>query len=254
MTDILGRFKEMWDEQLSAELEDERSGDYQPDQFYRSGRASKAFPNKEDPSWWAEKGPEFVGMWETWRDASDLDIWTTPDIHATECPGLFYEECEERAGCYPSTPAIEIKVEAQRGTEKLLCYIDRVMVDEHDRLYIVDLKTGSQTPAWPRQLALNNLGLLHTFGVWATYGGFWSARKGGIDPGWSDLRIYTEEWLWEQVRVAREIRDQQLFAAQPGNLCNSACGVAPYCKAVGGPLSLLLDDDATMTQDRKVQG
>ena len=216
---IESRFQELWNETLQHELEDERSGDYQPEQFYRSGRASKEFPDKEDPSWWAKKGPEFVGMWETWRDASGLDIWTTPD----------------------GEPAIEIKVEAQRGTEKVLCYIDRVMVDEHDRLYIVDLKTGSQTPAWPRQLALNNLGLLHTFGVWATYGGFWSGRKGGIDPDWSDLRIYTEEWLWEQVRVAREIRDQQLFAAQPGNLCKSACGVAPYCKAVGGPLSLLID-------------
>lgn len=241
---IASRFQELWDETLQHELEDERSGDYQPEQFYRSGRASKEFPDKEDPSWWAKKGPEFVGMWESWRDASDLDIWTTPEWHDTDCPAFWDSAPCTSPGdhpCEPAQPAIEIKVTAQRGTEKVLCYIDRVMVDEHDRLYIVDLKTGSQSPAWPRQLALNNLGLLHTFGVWATYGGFWSARKGGIDPDWFDLRIYTEEWLWEQVRVAREIRDQQLFAAQPGNLCKSACGVAPYCKAVGGPLSLLID-------------
>lgn len=248
MIDTAARFQELWDEQVQSELENERSGDYQPEQFYTSGRASKEFPDKENPAWWAKKGPEFVDMWGAWRDASGLDIWTTPDIHAPECSG---SPCEGRAGCYPSTPAIEIEVRAKRGTEELLCYIDRVMVDEYDRLYIVDLKSGSMTDAWPRQLALNNLGLLHTFGVWATYGGYWKARKGGIDPDWFDLRIYTEEWLFEQVRVAREIRDQQLFAAQPGNLCKSACGVAPYCKAVGGPLSVLLDDRATMTQEGK---
>lgn len=221
------RFKEMWDAQLQAELDDERSGDYQPDQFYVSGRSSKEWPQKENEFWWMSKGPGFVKSWETWRDNSGLDIWTTPD----------------------GEPAIEIEVRAKRGKEEVLCYIDRVMVDEHDRLYVVDLKSGSRTDAWPRQLALNNLGLLHTFGVWATFGGFWSARKGSISPDWFDLRIYSEEWLWEQVRVAREIRDQQLFAAQPNNLCASACGVAPYCRAVGGPLSISIGYNATLTHN-----
>lgn len=210
------RFKELWDEQLESELNHERSRGYEPERFYTSGRSSKEFPNKEDPSWWMQKGPGFVKAWTIWRDHCGLDIWEAPD----------------------GQPGIELEVTAEYDGMKVLCYIDRVMVDAQDRLYIVDLKSGSSMPAWPQQLALNNLGLLETFGVWATFGGFWKARSGGIEPDWFDLRIYDPEWLWGQVRSAKAIRDQQLFVAHPNNLCNSACGVRDYCKAVAGPLSL----------------
>lgn len=217
------RFEAMWAEQVQAELDNERSGSYQPEEFYTSGRKSKEFPDKENTAWWLEKGPGFVQSWEMWRDHSGLDIWTTPD----------------------DQPAIELEVRAKHEDVEVLSFIDRVMVDQFNVLYVVDLKTGSQTPAWPQQLAFNNLGLLHTYGVWATYGGFWSARKGGIAGGfdgeeWADLRIYDEAWLWDQATKAKAIRDQQLFVAQPTNLCRSACGVSAYCKAVAGPLSLTL--------------
>lgn len=218
---------ETWDATLTQELELERSGDYQPHEFYTSGRASKDFPNKEDPSWWRAKGPGFVKSWVKWRDNSGLKIWTTPD----------------------GEPAIELDASCSNGDLEIVQIIDRVMVDEWDNLYIVDLKSGSSTPAWPRQLAMNNLGILEKYGYYAKYGGFWSARKGGIDPAWSDLRIYTPEWLWEQVRRAREIRDRGLFVAQPTNLCKSACSVSKYCVAVGGPLSLSL----TCNSDTRTQ-
>lgn len=217
MSELETLWHQVWDETLERELNQERSRGYEPHQFYTSGRASKDFPMKEDPSWWDAKGPGFVKSWVNWRNASGLDIWTTPE----------------------GKPAIELEVLAEKDGIEVLSVIDRVMVDEDDNLYIIDLKSGSMTPAWPRQLALNNLGLLHTFGVWATRGGFWNARKGGIDP-MHDLRIYDEDWLWEQVRMAKEIRDQQLFVAQPTNLCLSSCSVRSYCKAVGGPLSITL--------------
>jgi len=218
MTTIEELWSAEWDATLSQELTHERSAGYKPEQYYTSGRASKDFPNKEDRSWWDVKGPGFVKSWVKWRDHSGLKIWTTPD----------------------GQPAIELEVRAKKGNLEVLSFIDRVFVDDFDELYIVDLKSGSQTPAWPRQLALNNLGLLDTYGVWAQWGGFWSARKGGIDPEWSDLRIYDPEWLWEQTRVAREIRDQQLFAAQPTMLCKTACSVKEYCKAMAGSLSLTI--------------
>lgn len=208
-------FQQVWDETLAAELENERSRGFSPEDFYTSGRASKANPNKEDPKWWAENGPKFVKSWEVWRDRSGLDIWTTPD----------------------GEPAIELEVRGYRGDLEILCYIDRVFTDgEH--LYIVDLKSGTHSDPWPRQLALNNLGLLDAYGVQAKYGDFWSPRKGGLVNNWFDLRIYDADWMWEQVRVAREIRDQGLFAPQPNMLCKSACGVAAYCKAMSGPLFL----------------
>jgi hypothetical protein len=137
-------------------------------------------------------------------------------------------------------------VEAERNGTIVLSVIDRVMVDPEGNLYLVDLKTGSQTPAWPQQLAFNNLGLGYTYGVQARYGGFWSPRKGGITGGldgepWADMRLYDDEWLWDQADKAKVIRDQELFVAQPNNLCTSACGVRQYCKAMGGPLSVTLE-------------
>ena len=214
MTDIDALWQPYWDAQLQEELEHERSGDYQPEEFYISGRKSKEFPDKEDPRWWASKGPGFVASWVAWRDNCGMDIWTTPT----------------------GEPAIELEAPANRGDLEIVQVIDRVFIDSDDELRIVDLKSGSSSPAWPRQLAMNNLGLVQQFGVRARWGGFWKARSGSIE--WTDLRIYDDDWMWEQVRMAREIRDQQLFVAQPGNLCKSACGVASYCKAVGGPLSL----------------
>ncbi len=211
-------WQQVWDETLQAELDHERSGDYTAEEFYRSGRKSKEFPEKEGPDWWAVNGPKFVASWVNWRDHCGLDIWTTPT----------------------GEPAIELQVIANKGNLEVLSVIDRVMVDGDGNLYIVDLKSGSMTPAWPRQLALNNLGLTQQFGVTAQFGGFWNARKGGVDP-WHDLRIYDEPWMWEQVRMAREIRDQQLFVAQPTMLCSSSCSVRDYCKAIGGPLAPTVD-------------
>lgn len=224
MTDIADRFSATWDEVLQNELEDERSRGFTPSQFYASGRASKSNPNKEDPAWWASNGPSFIEQWVTWRDNCGLDIWE-PE---------------------PGVPAIELPVRATRGDLELFSIVDRVFTDGTD-LYLVDLKSGSHTPTWPRQLALNNLGLAQNYGRTAKYGGFWNPRKGGIVGGWSDLRIYEEEWMWEQVRRAREIRDQGLFVAQPTNLCTSSCGVREYCRAVGGALSLFVQD-ATSTE------
>lgn len=227
------RFKELWDDTIDSELTNDRSGDYGPDDFYVSGRKSKEWPEKENPFWWQAKGPGFVKSWVVWRDNCGLDIWTTPQ----------------------GEPAIELKVEAERDGIKILCFIDRVMVDPNGVLYIVDLKTGSQTPSWPQQLAFNNLALFQTTGYRAQYGGFWNARKGGIvgnvdtGDGFADLRIYTDEWLWDQATKAKAIRDQQLFVAQPTNLCKSACGVQPYCLPMGGPLSITLDRSATLSHN-----
>ena len=197
-------FRQVWDEQVHETKEDKRNRGYKPERWYTSGRSSKAHPNKEDESWWFEKGPGFIKSWVNWRNASGLTFWTAPD--------------EE--------PGIELPVEATRKDGlKVLSVIDRVMENADGELFIVDLKSGSQTPAWPRQLALNNLGLYYTYGVWAEKGGFWNARKGGVAT-WYDLSVYTEDWLWGQIWRAREIRDLGLFVAQPGNLCNSACGCA----------------------------
>lgn len=220
-------FQQEWDAAFDAAKE--RSPIYDPADYYSSGRASKAYPDKENPDWWLEKGPEFIRMWETWRDNCGLEIAELPDPAGTGelIPGIEYQADAHLPG-------------APGGDLYLVSAIDRVMVDPKGDLYIVDLKTGSSTDPWPLQLALNNLGLYYTTGQWAKWGGFWNPRKGGISGEWFDLSIYDEDWLWNLVWTAREIRDRQLFLPNPSNLCKSACGVAKFCKAMGGSPSLFL--------------
>lgn len=210
-------FKLYWEQahdeakQFHPEFEDE--------DYYCSGRVSKEWPKKENPDWWAVKGPAFIDSWSLWLKESDLSFWEYADETGELQPGI-----EVPAWAYLDNEGELLVVQS---------HIDRVLVDGNGTLYIVDIKTGSMTPAFPMQMALNNLGLEHQHGAQAAYAGFWSARKGGV-ASWTPLERYSSEWLWEQVWKAKQIRDQQLFIPQPGNLCNSACGVRQHCVAMGG--------------------
>lgn len=221
-------WQEVWDDYFDRTKE--REPTFDPADYYRSGRVSKAWPDKEDPKWWAENGPRFVGLWETWRDMSGLDFAEVYDMETGEL-----------------SPAIELSTWAENGDMSIKSIIDRVMTDGDD-LYIVDLKTGSMTAPWPLQMALNNLGMSEQYGMRAKWAGFWSARKGGVEE-WHDLSIYTDDWLWDLVAKAYAIRDQELFIPNPNNLCKSACGVRQHCVAMGGTPFFQLD--ATVTQGRK---
>lgn len=222
-----------WQEHWDAAFDDakRRHPEFDPEEYYRSGRASKDNPDKEDPKWWAINGPKFVKSWQQWRTHAELAVWETADPDTGEI-----------------IPAIELGVWADAEVEGLApvrSIIDRVMEKDGD-LYIVDLKSGTYTDPWPLQLALNNLGLYHTYGVRAKWGGYWKARKGGVEV-WHDLTRFSDTWLWEQVHAAQQIRDQQLFLANPNNLCTSACGVAQWCVAMGGT-PFFRKQDATLTQ------
>lgn len=233
MIDVDAAWQEHWD--AAFDETKERHPEFDPEDYYRSGRASKDWPNKETPEWWAKQGPLFVKSWVKWRELCGLKIWEFPDEDGVLQPG------------------IEVEAWAYSDDERNLSIrsiIDRVMVDDQGDLYIVDLKSGSHTDAWPRQMALNNLGLYYTFGVHAKYAGFWKSRKGGVEK-WFDLSIYTDEWLWDMAWKAREIRDRQLFLPQPGNLCASACGVSQHCVAMGGVPFFRNHATLTQTQETK---
>lgn len=219
-----------WDEAFDEAKT--RSPEFDPSEYYRSGRVSKAWPDKEDPAWWAENGPRFVESWKQWVKHCGFDLWECPDADGV------------------LRPAVEVEVWYDDGTLSVRSIIDRVFVDQYGHLYIVDLKSGSHTDPWPRQLALNSLGLRSTFdGINAedVYGGFWKARTGGVES-WTWLGQYPDDWLIAQVGKARLMRDLELFVAQPTNLCNSACGVRQYCVAMGGKAPL---DLSTMQQSHQ---
>lgn len=210
-----------------------RNPEFDPEDYYRSGRASKDWPNKETPEWWSVKGPEFVKQWVMWRDNAGLEIWQAPNLATGELE-----------------PAVELEVHAYGPDDlHIKSVIDRVYIDPEGNLRIVDLKTGSHTDAWPRQMAYNALGVQCQYDVMPRWAGFWKARSGGV-PEWFDLSVFTEQWLWEQAWMARQIRDQQLFIAAPNNLCKSACGVSQWCVAMGGT-PYFKPQDATMTHNQK---
>lgn len=213
--DLEAMWATVWEESLDEAKQ--RNPEFDPDDYYRSGRASKDWPDKETPDWWAKKGPEFVKQWVMWRDNSGLEIWEVPNEETGELE-----------------PAIELEVNAY-GPDDLYIksIIDRVYVDPEGNLRIVDLKTGSHTDAWPRQMAYNALGIWCQYSEQTRWAGFWKARSGGV-PQWFDLSVFSEQWLWEQAWKARQIRDQQLFLAAPTNLCATACGVRQWCVAMGG--------------------
>lgn len=225
--------QELWPVFWEKSLDKEKQfhPEFDPSEYYTSGRASKAWPNKEDVAWWAVNGPLFVESWVQWRDNSGLTIWEVPDENGE------------------LIPAIELEVMAYGPDDlKVRSIIDRVFEDPEGDLRIVDLKSGSHVDPWPLQMALNNLGLISQYDRPARWAGYWEARKGGVLK-WHDLSRYSEGWLWEQVWNAREIRNQQLFVAKPNNLCASACGVAAHCVAMGG--TPFFRKSATMTQNQE---
>jgi hypothetical protein len=210
----------------------ERHPEFDPSEYYRSGRASKEWPEKEGPEWWAKKGPGFVRAWLAWRQGIDLELWEVPDDDGELHPAV---EVEVNASIQ-QPPGDDLRVRS---------IIDRIFIDPNGDLRIVDIKTGSHTDAWPRQMAYNALGVWHTFGERVRWAGFWSARKGGVQE-WTDLTRYSDDWLWSQAQKAKAIRDNQLFLAAPTNLCTSACGVRQFCVAMGG--TPFFRRNATVTQ------
>jgi hypothetical protein len=213
-------------EEVFAEYEAEtlaRQPVFGTEEWYRSGRVSKAWPEKENKDWWLENGPKFVELWTLWRDQSGLKISEFANTETGEMiPGIELDTWAERP---------------ERGLYLKSC-IDRVMEDENGNLYIVDLKTGSSTDPWPLQMALNNLGLVEQYGVRAKYAGFWHSRKGGVEK-WFDLDDYPDDFLWDIVEKAKKIRDLELFIPAPhSNLCANACGVRQFCTAMGGRRNL----------------
>lgn len=206
-----------WDvefERQTAEAE-ERSG-YSRDDFRVSGRASKQYPNKEDPDWWAENGPLMVERWQTWRQVSPWEV-----------------------AIFDGRPAVELEVNALFGESQTLvkAYIDRVMVNTATgELAVVDLKTGTSTPPSTSQLGMYAESLLrcHVVSSRPQLGFYWMGRTGAttipenIDQ-WEGAYF---DYAYEGVARLKQTGD--LYLPHPSNLCSS-CGVREYCRYMGGP-------------------
>lgn len=199
-----------------TKLSEERY-EYDRAEFRASGRASKAYPNKEDASWWLEQGPQMVRQYIAWRQVSPWELWFDGD-----------------------RPAIELEVNALFGPpdERTMvkAYVDRVMVHtEQGVMAVVDLKSGSKVPVGTMQLAqyAESLVRCHIVSARPQYGFFYDARK-GLTSIPEELDQWSGDFFdYAYAGVARRRKAGDLFLPSPGPLC-SACGVRDFCRYMGG--------------------
>lgn len=214
--DSFWAFTHSFAEELAGDAE--RSG-VPVAEFRAGGRASKAWPNKEDDTWWAAHGPEMVDNWVAFRQAlPNWVVWVTP-------AGL---------------PAIELELNASLNGVPVKAYLDRVFVDTSTgELCIVDVKSGSRTPDSDLQLGFYRVLLYKLFGVEANQGYYWMARKGELTPA-VDLSRFDEHLLGSMLATFERAIENDIFIPKLSGLCNS-CGVNRACAAFGGAEAHLYD-------------
>lgn len=210
-----GEFDEAYTEAFLKETEDKHEWTERPEETWRaSGRSSKAWPGKEDPSWWLTQGPKMLDLWKQWFDNSGLRIWTTPN----------------------GTPGIELGIEVNIGRVPFVCHIDLVGEDGDGDLAIIDWKSGAMTPPSYSQLGSYACAVEIRYGVRPKYGAFYDARKGELAKDPYRLDDFTIPRVEQMLSRAERIKDKHLFVPNPSSLCSS-CGVREWCFVQGGPKS-----------------
>lgn len=159
-----------------------------PDGWRAGGRATKAYPNKEDSDWWLANGPAMVQSWIDWRAGSGWRLF--------ELNGV---------------PAIELGFDFAVDDEfAVKMFIDRLMVNEHGELVILDLKSGSSTPKSHLQLAMYAYGCEKVLGIRPKWGTYWKAREGTTTP-LVDLDVLTSEKVQYIVSGFDKLRKSGIF-------------------------------------------
>lgn len=179
------------------------------------GKATKAYPNKEDAQWWLTNGPKMVDYWIHFREESGYNIWTTP------------------AGI----PAIETEMNQEVNGVMIKAFLDRIMVAPTGDLVIVDIKTSSKEPASLTQLGIYAILAEKTFGIRPQLGAYFMARTGELTQP-VDLSRYTESRLGSWAKGFQLAVENDIFIPAPGFMCGT-CSVNQACYAVNGKESHL---------------
>lgn len=195
-------FKAKFDELLAEQVT--KSGKLLTE-FRAGGRATKAYPNKEDYSWWVDNGQDMVQRWVEWRDGSGWE---------------FFEP-------QPGVPAIELGMNVNLEGVNIKMFLDRVMINGDGELVILDLKTGSRTPSSDLQLGFYAMGLEKTFGIRPKWGTYWMART-GTTTELVDLDHYSTEMITEIVGKFKIAQTNGVFLPN-FNHCQM-CNVVEYCR------------------------
>lgn len=199
-------------EHFDRNLDETRENNPDESQWRTAGRKTKDKPNGEDIAWWRENGPIFVNNYIQWRTSS--------------ADTLAIAAVESRAG-------VELEVDMPLGGVPMIGYIDRLMVDRKSGdLMVVDLKTGSRTPASPLQLATYSVQIERVVKRPVVWGAFFDARKGVLtDP--IDLSTFTADNLGVIYSALDRTVTAGNFLPRIDSHCK-ACGVREFCVFQGG--------------------
>lgn len=201
-------FNDAFDQSIEERLKQEP--DFTKDQWRASGRASKAWPNKEDENWWRENGPSQVMSWVTWRtNNAGWEIATLGD-----------------------KPGIELDFLVEIGGVKVRGYIDRLFHRNETELLVLDLKSGAREPESSDQLGTYKIGLEEQYGVTPTWGTYWMSRSGGTTE-LVDMSLYPKVRLDHSYSLTRKQQELGMFYPRKTAMC-SGCSVKQFCYATNG--------------------
>lgn len=203
--ELKGLFNRHLDEAIASEL---KYTEFEPAEWYASGRASKEYPNKHDEKWWRDNGPAMLARWANWRMQSPWELATID-----------------------GKPAIEIPFEVTMAGVPIKAIADRVF-EHNGACLVVDIKSGMHAPDDATQLATYALGIEDQYGVRSDWATFWMARTGSTTAIHS-MAKWTRERLEHFYRSTRNTQKMGLLLPKPSNMC-SACGVRDYCYAQDG--------------------
>ena len=194
-------FNEQFDAALQATLE--RSPSFGKNDWHVS--QNRGNPKNED--WWRTEGPKMLDRYIAWRQQTAWTVW-----------GIEVE-------CNFTLP----------GDIPIKAFIDNVSILPTGQAAVVDVKTG-KIPDTPGQLGLYKVALKTLFDMDVQWGFFWDAKKGSHGQP-IDLSQYTPEFMADLFEQAIAGHNAGVFLPKPQMNCATWCGVARYCKAVGGELA-----------------
>lgn len=197
-----------------------------PSEWRSGGRATKAFPNKENDMWWSINGPKMVQDFMTWWTNSEWTIYTGK----------------------ANKPHIEAEFSVYFGDVSVRAIADLIAVTKDNELAVIDYKTGSYMPDSNMQLGLYAACMEMTTGVRPTKGFFYNARHGVMEDA-GDLSRWTIPLFTELFKQFEKAIEQQIFLPYLGMACKT-CSVSQFCYAYGGEHAKKYDPLASIDEGK----
>jgi hypothetical protein len=187
-----------------------------PETWKASGRASEAWPDKENFDWWKLFGVTMLKSYVDWREETNL-----------------------RLAYLDGKPCIELNVTHEVAGAEVRAHIDRIFIHPNDDLIVTDIKTGHE-PKNKEQLGLYS-SLVEIRGLpRPKWGIFWLAKaclkKPVKAPYYTmhDLDLYDLDFFeWKYGGIKRQRDDGFFYANTQFQYCQG-CEVQDYCYAVEG--------------------